>query len=263
VFNKRFFLFLLFLFLSTVGVCFAADPSSDEYYQQFLKNFRVYQAENTNYQNIKSKYVTYQSVASRADFMNEAKKYLTLEIQAAQAYISLTRTRLVEVTQILNYQENLYFVKLDDEFSYLEALKGKVNEASSVSEVLELWTGFDHHFQTVSNYGYGVKIYIEIAFLEKNIENLKITKDNINQFLSEVPSENQYLKAAKDNFSLLEKQYQEIVSNFEKTKLDYNQVGFGDLDQGRSTGIHNEIDQNLTKIKLLIENYQALLTPLL
>ena len=122
-----------------------------------------------------------------------------------------------------------------------------------------MWNNFDQHFETVSRYGYGIKAYIEIAFLEKNVNNLKISKEKIGQYLTEFTPENQYLKAANDNFSLTEKQYLEITAQIVKIKSLYDRSAIGSLNQTQANSIRFEIDSCLSKSQLLISNYRQLL----
>lgn len=257
--KKIFLLVFLLSFLFFNKVCSAQETTIEEQYQLFLKKYRLYQASSDSYNNAKSKYLSYQSVTSRADYLKTSKKYLTLEIEAAEAYAGFIRSRLVEATKILNYQENLYFIRLDDELTFLSLLKKDVNEVASISEFLVLWQDFGKHFQSISAYGYAIKSYIEIGSLDKTNENLRITKDKIGYYLSESPADNPYIKAAKDNFSVSEKDYS--IINASLVNLKKIQKGFSEGSGSKKTAIsiREEVNQSLVKIQSLITNYQKLL----
>ncbi len=257
--KKIFLLVFLLFFLFFNKVCSAQETTTEEQYQVFLKKYRLYQASSDSYNNAKSKYLSYQSVTSRADYLESSRKYLILEIEAAEAYTGFIRSRLIEATKILNYQENLYFIRLDDEITYLSVLKKNVNGAASVSEFLVLWQDFEKHFQSISTYGYAIKSYIEIGSLDKINENLKITKDKINQYLLESPADNSYVKAAKDNFSISEKDYSKITSSLVNLKNTQKNFSQGSGAKETAVSIRKEVNQTLAKIQSLITNYQKLL----
>lgn len=257
--KKIFLLIFLLSFFFFNKVCYSQETTTEEQYQLFLKKYRLYQASSDSYNNAKSKYLSYQSVTSRADYLESLRKYLSLEIEAAEAYAGFLRSRLTEATKILNYQENLYFIRLDDELTFLSLLKKDVDGAASVSEFLVLWQDFGKHFQSISTYGYAIKSYIEIGSLDKINENLKITKDKISYYLSESPADNSYVKAAKDNFSVSEKDYSKITSSLVNLKNIQKSFSQGNESKKTAISIREEINQTLAKIQSLITNYQKLL----
>lgn len=257
--KKIFLLIVLLAFFFSSRICLAQGTTVEEQYQLFLKKYRDYQASSDSYRNAKSKYLSYQSVTSRADYHDLLKKYLLLEIEAEESYAVFIRRRLTEATKILNYQENFYFIKLDDEFTFLSQLKNKVKDAASISDLLSFWADFETHFETISSYGYSIKSYIEIGSLEKIDENLKITKDKLNQYLVENPSDSSYFKAARDDFSVLEKDYAKIVSLMNNIKSHKKNLSSGKVSEETANMIRREVNQTLTQIQLLIASYQKLL----
>jgi hypothetical protein len=257
--KKVFLLFILIFFLFFSRKCLAQEMSAEEQYQSFLKKYRVYQAGSDYYKNAKSKYLSYQSVTSRVDYLGLSKKYLISEIEAGESYAVFIRSRLTEATKILNYQENFYFIKLDDEITYLSLLKKRINEASSISDLMALWTDFETHFATISSYGYSIKSYIEIGSLEKIDENLKITKDKLSQYLTENPAETPYLKASRDNFSVLEKDYAKIEASVNSIKNLKKNLSSPKVTKEMADQVRGEVNQTLTQIQTLIASYQRLL----
>jgi len=257
--KKTFLITVLLLFFFFNKQCLAQETTVEEQYQSFLKKYRVYQAGSDFYKNAKSKYLSYQSVTSRADYLGLAKKYLSSEIEAGESYAVFIRSRLTEATKILNYQENFYFIKLDDEITFLSSLKNKVNNVASISDLLSFWTEFETHFESISSYGYSIKAHIEISSLEKIDENLKITKDKLSQYLTESLTGNSYVDAARDNFSVLEKDYAKIVTSTNNLKNQKKNLSSQKVSQETASTIRGEINQVLTQIQLLSTNYQKLL----
>jgi len=257
--NKTFLLFVLLFFFFSGTLCLAQEKTVEEQYRLFLEKYRVYQAGSDPYINAKSKYLSYQSVTSRADYLDLARKYLISEIEAAEFYTVFVRRRLAEATKVLNYQENFYFIKLDDEITFLSLLKNRVKDASSTSDLLNFWTDFETHFESISSYGYSVKSYIEIASLEKIDENLKTTKDKLDQYLIENLLDDSYAEAARDNFSVLEKDYAKIVSQMNNIKSRKNKLSSEKASKETAEVISGEVNQILTPIQVLIASYQKLL----
>lgn len=257
--KKIFLLIILLSFFFSGKRCLAQEMTVEGQYQLFLKNYRLYQAASDSYKNAKSKYLSYQSVSSRADYLESAKKYLILEIEAGESYAIFIRRRLTEATKILNYQENVYFIRLDDEITFLSLLKNKVNGADSITGLLGYWVDFETHFENISAYGYAIKAYIEIASLEKINDNLKIFRDNVDRYLAENPSGNPYVKAARDSFTVLEKDYVKIGVLVNNLKIRKNSLASGKASSETANSIRAEVDQTLTQIRLLTVNYRKLL----
>lgn len=258
---RKIFFVLLFLLVAP-RLCFAQDKPSGDYYQELLEKYRVYQTQISPYTIAKSRQKTYQSIASRAEYLQAAKKMLSAEIEAIYVYANFVRRRLVEATSILNYQESLYYVKLDDEITAVNLMKNKVAEISSLSDLAVFWKELDSQYLNISRFGYLSKSYIELGSFAKINDNLKITKDKIGGQISEVTFFPANVKAAKDRFSVLEKNYSEIVTTFNQAaKIHKDAPQNGDFKAGASQ-IRNLINEAILQTDRLIFEYRDIVLSL-
>ncbi|PIU36308.1 hypothetical protein COT03_00285, partial [Candidatus Shapirobacteria bacterium CG07_land_8_20_14_0_80_39_18] len=85
-----FFTLLFFLFFAKTAS--AADKSNDELYQELLQNYRRYQGLVEPFNIQRSRHLTYQSVATQADFLDAAKNLASAEVEAIISYTSFIRT---------------------------------------------------------------------------------------------------------------------------------------------------------------------------
>lgn len=252
------------LLLLTIGVrpCFAQDKPSGDYYQELLEKYRIYQTQISPYTIAKSRQKTYQSIASRAEYLQAAKKMLSAEIEAIYVYANFVRRRLVEATSILNYQESLYYVKLDDEITAVNLMKNKAAEISSLSDLAVFWKELDNRYLNIIRFGYLTKSYIELGSFAKINDNLKITKDKIGRQISEVTFFPANVKAAKDRFSVLEKNYNEIVTTFNQAaKIHKDAPQSSDFKAG-AVQIRNLLNQSISQTDKLTFEYRDIVLSL-
>lgn len=254
--RKIILFFLLFLFLS--GSSVSAQTSSGSLYSELMGKYRSYQNTLEPYKIAKSRLLSYESVASRAEYLKSAKNTLTAEIEAILIYANFIRTRLSEATSILNYQENLYFIKLDDEIASLKLMKDKVDEIASFSELTVFWKDLDDHYAKISQYGYLIKSYIEIGSFSKIFDNLKITKEKINQQITDNISLSANAKAAKDKFSVTEKDYSEILTLFTNAQVIHKSASENNDFKAGSMEVRKLISQTVLKTEKLVSDYQGI-----
>lgn len=221
---KKIVIFLFLFVFSSASFVFSQEKTSTDYYQSYLEKYRRYQSLSEKYNIAKSRHLAYQSVSSRAEYLLQAKSYLLAEIEAVEEYAKMIRTRLAEATSILNYQENYFFIKLDDEISFFAQAKKRVENSNSVSELSVVWKEFDTHYKKTSQFGYAIKAYIEAGSLAKILSNLKITSDKIKNFVATASADNPLRIAAEDKFVLVGKNLQKaekIVSELNNSQENF------------------------------------------
>lgn len=189
-----------FIFSSTV---LAQDKTSEQYYSDLLKNYRTYQSLVEPYNTQKSRHLTYQTVATQADFLEASKKLALAEVESIISYTSFIRTYLAEATRILQYRESYLYVSLDDELAYLNIAKDKISSLSSLAEMQKFLDDLALHFKKVSQAGFQIKAITEVEFTKKSLENVKIESDKIENFLSQIPTGGPKIDAAKEKQAAL------------------------------------------------------------
>lgn len=258
---RKLFIFFSVLFFLSCSPAFG-QTSSDTLYNDLMNKYRIYQNKLEPYNTAKSRLLSYESVASRAEYLDASKSLLLSETEAVIVYANLIRTRLVEATSVLNYQENLYFIKLDDEITSVTLMNKQVNDISSVSEVESFWKSLNDHYQKISNYGYLIKSLIEIGSFSKINDNLKITKEKISVYISESTLSTTGIKATKDKFSVLDKNYAEITASLAKVNEIHKSGSTGTDFASGSKEIRNIINLSISKTEKIIADYSNIVSSL-
>lgn len=250
---KKIFCLLIFCFLivalSPVKI-YSADKTADEHYSDLISNYRLYQQAIGPFNTAKNQHQAYQTLDTEVALLDKSKKLLTAETVAMESYARFVRTRLTEATQILSYQENYLYIKLDDEISYFTAVRGKINNISLLSEVKATAVDMEKHYRQTQDYGYQVKSLIEILSAKKVWENIRVEKDKINNYLVSSPDDFR-LKAAIEKVDLTKPDFEEIdglLARADSSQKTYSQ-GNG---QGVSTEIHKLLTQSIAGFSKIV-----------
>lgn len=255
-----FFTLLFFLFFAKTAS--AADKSNDELYQELLQNYRRYQGLVEPFNIQRSRHLTYQSVATQADFLDAAKNLASAEVEAIISYTSFIRTYLAQATQILNYKENYLYVMLDDELVYLSSAKSNVGSLSSLSDTQSFLDELSSHYKKISQIGYQVKSLVEIGSAEKTLENIKIETGKIENLLGEVKEEDARIYAAREKFSSLKKELQTVEELINKAGNKLKNTSKDSNFEGISKGIRESVDQSITAFGSIVSGYQNIVSSL-
>ena len=252
--RRYLWLLLVPLFFFVHSVC-AQNQSSIDAYQQFLNSYRRYQGLIEPFNTKKSRHLAYQSVATQAELLQSSKELIAAEIEAMISYTSFIRALLAEATQILNYQENFLYIKLDDELSFLKSSKERVASLSSLNEADEILADLSAHFKKITKMAYQVKSLIEVEGTKKIFENLKVEKEKIGSFMAAERTDEAKILAAKEKFNELEKELNN-ADGLIKTAVEYQKNLETNDPAGVSRQIRTTIDEALKKISLVVAGYK-------
>jgi hypothetical protein len=209
--------FFLLAFFLLLPLPLFAQLSAD-YHSQFLQNYRQYQALVSPFQTKKSRYLAYKSVDTQEEFVAAARDLVRAEVEAITAYTNFVRTFLAEATQILAYQENYLYIKLDDELAFLTQSKSRANSISSLTEAQELLADLASHYQTIDQMSDQVKSIVAMESVKKTLENLKVERNKIDSYLqNQAPSAR--VSAAQEKLRFLDVEInatQELIGDMEK-----------------------------------------------
>jgi len=233
----------------------AADKTSQQYYEDFLKSFRQYQSLVEPFKTKKSQHQAFQSVTTQAELLGVSQELLKAEIKAISDYTHFVKTYLAEATQILNYQENYLYVKLDDEVTFLKLSEQKASSLSSLAEANSLAKDLETHYQRITQMAYQTKSIVEIASAQKIFTNLGVEREKLEKYLSEQDQQGSQFLAAKEKLSALETETKEIKENL--SQAESLKRGFGSSGgKNLAEKIRTEIDEALSKIKQVLTGYQ-------
>lgn len=234
----------------------AQEKNSNEYYQEFLSKYRLYQSKVEPFNAKKSRFLTFRTVETQAEFLESAKDFLSSELAAIESYSNFIRSYLVEVTSILNYQENYLFIKLDDELTYCGLTKEKIKNLSSLEQTISLFSELKTHYEKIKGMGWQVKSIVSLASAEKVLNNLKVEGEKIDAFIGGVNESNPRLDAAKDKFNLSKKKTAEMETLLAQGKNILNNMKEGGGNEENFGQVQKIVVDLMAKERQQVSNYQ-------
>lgn len=238
---KKFFFFFVFVLLVLPQTCLAREKSSQDYYGELLQNYRLYQSLIEPFNTQKSRYQTYGTVETQADFLNSAKELVRAEIASIRSYVYFVRTWLAEATKILNYQESYLYLKLDDELAFLNLAEVRAKNLSSLTETNDLLKDLKTHYENIGLMGYQAKSVITGASVKRIWDNLKVEKGKITGYLDSRSGSETRISVAKEKMQNLAKKSEETESGLKRIE---------NLNQSLSKGAAEEIQKVASEIVL-------------
>lgn len=252
-------LIIFFLLLCFPSSALAQGKGSRQYYEDLLQSYRQYQGQIETFTTKKSRFLTYKSVEAQAEFLATSKSLLSAEIIALKDYSYFIKTYLAEATQILQYTENLLYVKLDDEISFLTLAQENVNSLSSLAEVKTALNDLSSHYQKIVNYGFQIKSLVEVESTKKVVENLKVERDKIEQVLSLADQKTTKVMAAKEKFASLQKDLADIEVILSRAVSEQKAVAGSDEPKESANQVRATLKQINLKLNPLVSNWQDII----
>jgi hypothetical protein len=230
---KKMLLFLFCIFLLKPSLIIAQETDINKHKQDFQSTYRYYQSLVDKYNFSKNNYLTYQTVSSQAEYQQALKKLLLSEVDPLYSYANIVKIKLAEATNILWYKENLLYVKLDDEITYLYNSKAEIEKLSSIADSISFWKSLNSHYLSISEIGYNVLAIRKIGYITKTVENLKATREKALLFVSQIEVDTPEKKAAEERLLNLKNKIDAIDLNL--TLIDQTQKAINNQNFYKST----------------------------
>ena len=180
---KRFLLtFLLLLLPFTVN---AQDFDFNRAFQDYLYNYNLYRSSHLEYVSAKSEYLTYKTLTAQTKALEATKKMLLARAETLKTYLTALRLKLKETTGILNYQQNMYYLKLDNEVTWIGTHKNSLPSAGTLEDLVKISQEAEKRYPTMEILAYQtlgtVMTGKEITLRDKINEQISKTEGKINQ----------------------------------------------------------------------------------
>jgi len=127
-------LFTLLLFYSFT-LTHAQTFDYNRAYQDYLYSFNLYRTSHTNYVTAKSEYLAYKTLTSETRAIEATRETLKTRSEALRTYLTALRMKLAETTGILDYQQNLQYLKLDNETAWLDSHQDSLSSPGSLGDL--------------------------------------------------------------------------------------------------------------------------------
>lgn len=229
---KYFWFFLLLLtfhfFLLSSQVA-AQDFTYAKAYQDYLYNFDIYRTSHLEYATAKSEYQTYGTLTSQTKALEKTKKMLIARDETLRTFLTAVRMKLKEETSIIDYQQNLAYIKLDDQISFLKTHELVIPSASTIDDLNNNSVEFEFKYSESIFYTSQAK---GVIFLGRvNVLNEEVNKEivqieeKINQMKEsgkEVSDLERWLIQAKQKQSRSKEKYNLAINSLSQMNISRN-----------------------------------------
>lgn len=129
------FISILLLFYSFTLVK-AQEFNFNRAYSDYLFNYNQYRQSYTDYVAAKEAYLSYQTLTSKNQALEKTSKMLKDEDEVILTYLTALRMKLAETTGISNYEQNILYLKLDNEVGWYGQHKESLTSAATLEDLV-------------------------------------------------------------------------------------------------------------------------------
>lgn len=140
---KRILLLVCFSILLSIAIllnCYIVTKAQtfdfNRAYQDYLYSFNLYRTSYQNYLSAKNEYQAYKTLNAETKALKTTRQMLQNRTEALRTYLTALRMKLGETTNIINYQQNLEYLKLDIKTTWLVSHKETLAQTNSIADLL-------------------------------------------------------------------------------------------------------------------------------
>ncbi len=128
-----------FAYLLSLQTSFSQEGTFDynRAFNDYIYNYNLYRSTHLDYVTKKSGYQTYGTLTSKTQALEVTRKMLLQRDMALETYFTALRMKLKEETGIESYKQNLYFLKLDDEVTWLKNHQSLLSSPSTIEDLIK------------------------------------------------------------------------------------------------------------------------------
>lgn len=227
---KRFLPTLLLLLLPLTVK--AQDLDFNRAFQDYIYNYNLYRSSHLEYVSAKSEYLTYKTLTAQTKALEATQKMLLSRAETLKTYLTALRMKLKETTGVLNYQQNMYYLKLDNEVTWISSHETSLPSAATLDDLVKISQEAEKRYPTMEILAYQtlgtVMTGKEVTLRDKINEQISKTEAKINQIKEtgeDTTTLERWLIQAKEKIKRSEekeKEAQNILSGLKTT--DKNKI---------------------------------------
>lgn len=215
----------LSIFHYPLSILNAQDFTYAKAYSDYLYNFGLYRTAHLDYVTAKSEYQTYGTLTSQTKALENTKKMLIARAETFRTYLTAIRMKLKEETSVINYQQNLAYIKLDEQIAFINTHELAIPSASTIDDLIASSGEFETKYPEAILYTSQTKKVIflsrvNVLYEEVNSEIIRI-EEKINQMKEsgkDVSDLERWLIQAKQKQSRSKEKYN-LAQNVEDSAL--------------------------------------------
>lgn len=147
------FLLILLIFCS-FNLVNAQEFDFSRAFNDYIYNYNLYRSTHLDYVTAKSEYQTYGTLTSKTEALEATRKMLLQRAKAFETYLTAIRMKLKEETGVSTYKQSLYFLKLDDEVTWLKQHQSFLTTPSTIEDLLEESRKLENRYPNTSVINY-------------------------------------------------------------------------------------------------------------
>lgn len=105
-------------------------------YNDYIYTYSQYRLAHTDYVTARQAYLNYKTLTSKNEALNKTSQMLKLRDEVIRTYLTALRMRLAETTGVSNYEQNILYLKLDDEVSWFSNHPEILASAGSLEDLV-------------------------------------------------------------------------------------------------------------------------------
>lgn len=216
-------------------------------YQDYLYNLNLYRTSHLAYLSARNEYLTYKTLTAETRALETTREMLKNRAEVLKTYLTALRMKLAETTGITNYQQNMQYLKLDNEVTWLSSHKESLSSPGSIADLLKVSSQLEEKYPGIELLSYQTLGTIlagkENSLREKVEAQAKKTEEKIAQMKKEgedVAKLERWLLEARKKITRSEEKQTEgenilktIKSTEKEKKREFNkaQLALGEANQ--------------------------------
>lgn len=225
------FLIFTLLLSGSLTLTYAQEFDFKRAYQDYIYNYGLYRNVHLNYEAAKTEYYTYQTFVSKTKALEATKQMMLARSDTLRTYLTAVRMKLRESTNVQDYQQNLYYIKLDDEIAWIEQHKNTIPSPGSLEDIVKISSQFESRFSNTIFLSYQVRGLIfagRVDILKEKVRShLSITEERIIEMREnnvEVSNLERWLIEAKQKFLRSEEKFRQAQTMMSSMKNDHQSM---------------------------------------
>jgi hypothetical protein len=135
---KQVCLFLLALSLLILATPVVAQEfDSNKALNDYLYNYNLYRNDYSAFTSAKNEFLNYNTLTSENKALEATRKLLNQRAITVKTYLTAIRMKLKDMTSIINYSQNLQYIKIDDEVTWIPQHQLEYASAGTIDDLLK------------------------------------------------------------------------------------------------------------------------------
>jgi hypothetical protein len=125
---------------------FAQDFDFNKALSDYQYNYNIYRNDFSSFTSAKNEFLNYNTLTSENKALEATRKLLNQRAITVKTYLTAIRMKLKEMTSIVNYSQNLQYIKIDDEVTWIPQHQLEYASAGTINDLLKTSAIFEARY---------------------------------------------------------------------------------------------------------------------